>query len=81
MCFYKNDLLSKKKQGKKIQSVDGKTIIKILEQHGFNCIRIKGSHHIMSKEVKKCTVPVHVKHDIKIGTLKDIEKRSEVKLK
>jgi predicted RNA binding protein YcfA (HicA-like mRNA interferase family) len=62
--------------------VDGKTVIKILEQHGFKCLRIKGSHHIMGTgRNKPFPVPVHGKKDLKIGTLKSIERLSGVKLK
>jgi len=61
--------------------MDGKTVIKILEQNGFKCVRINGSHHIMQNGQLSVPVPVHSKHDIKIGTLKNIEKRSGVKLK
>lgn len=62
--------------------MDGRTVIKILAKSGFTCIRINGSHHIMSNGKKKpFPVPVHGKRDLKIGTLKNIEKLSEVKLK
>ena len=62
--------------------MDGKTIVKLLRQHGFECVRINGSHHIMSNgKVKPFPVPVHGKHDIKLGTLINIEKMSGVKLR
>lgn len=62
--------------------MDGKTVIKKLQQRGFNCVRINGSHHIMSNgKTAPFPVPVHGKHDLKIGTLKSIEKMSGVKLR
>lgn len=62
--------------------MDGKPVIKILEKHGFKCVRINGSHHIMSNGIMQpFTVPVHGKRDIPIGTLKSIERQSGVKLK
>jgi len=62
--------------------MDGKTVIKILQSHGFKCIRTKGSHSIMSNgKTVPFPVPVHGKHDLRIGTLKNIEKLSGVKLK
>lgn len=62
--------------------MDGKSVIKILEKHGFKCVRINGSHHIMSNgNAAPFPVPVHGKRDLKIGTLKNIEKLSGVKLK
>jgi len=61
--------------------VNGKQIIRLLEQNGFKVIRISGSHHILSNGQRKVTVPVHGASDMKIGTLKSIEKQSGVKLK
>lgn len=62
--------------------MNGKTIIKILEQHGFQCLRIKGSHHIMGNgKNKPFPIPVHGNKDLKIGTLKNIERLSGVKLR
>jgi len=61
--------------------VNGKQIIRVLEQNGFKVIRVSGSHHILSNGQRKVTVPVHGTSDVKIGTLKSIEKQSGVKLK
>ena len=61
--------------------VGGKQIIRLLEQNGFKVIRISGSHHILSNGQRKVTVPVHGASDVKVGTLKSIEKQSGVKLK
>ncbi len=61
--------------------MDGKSVIKRLEQHGFKCLRVNGSHHIMSNgKTRPFPVPVHGKKDLKIGTLKNIEKLAGVKL-
>lgn len=62
--------------------MDGKTIIKILESYGFKCMRINGSHYIMGNgKCRPFPVPVHGKKDLKMGTLKSIERLSGVKLK
>jgi predicted RNA binding protein YcfA (HicA-like mRNA interferase family) len=59
-----------------------KRVIKILEDHGFRCIRVNGSHSTMSKDLVSVTVPVHKKKpDLKIGTLKSIENGSGIKLR
>lgn len=60
--------------------MNGKQVIKRLEADGFRMLRVSGSHHIMSKDGRKATVPVHGASDLKIGTLKSIEKQSGVKL-
>jgi len=61
--------------------VNGKQVIKALERNGFKVIRASGSHHILSNGQCKVTVPVHGSADVKIGTLKSIEKQAGVKLK
>lgn len=61
--------------------MNGKQVVKVLGQNGFTEIRVSGSHHILGKGGIKVTVPVHGSADLKIGTLKSIEKQSGVKLK
>lgn len=61
--------------------MDGKQVLKILHLHGFKCLRIRGSHHIMSDgKSKPFPVPIHNKKDLKIGTLKSIERSTRIKL-
>ena len=60
--------------------MNGKQVIKILESSGFRILRTKGSHYILSDGVRKVSVPVHGPVDLKIGTLKSIERQSGVKL-
>ncbi len=54
----------------KLPRLTSKKVIKILEERGFELVRVKGSHHIFtnSKNGKIVTVPVHAK-DLPIGTL------------
>ncbi len=59
----------------------GNEILKVLKKNGFKVIRINGSHYIMEKGKIRFPVPVHGKKDVKIGTLKNIERVSGVKLK
>lgn len=60
--------------------MNGKQAIKTLQANGFKVLRINGSHHILGNGSVKVTVPVHGATDMKIGTLKSIEKQSGVKL-
>ena len=62
--------------------VDGKEILKLLKQHDWQLIRIKGSHHHLfhAASNKNVTVPVHNKKDLKIKTVKSIERSTGVKL-
>ena len=60
--------------------MNGKQVIKALEGAGFQVLRVNGSHHILRSSDRKVTVPVHGTRDLKIGTLKSIERQSGVKL-
>ncbi len=57
-----------------------KSIIKILIKEGWIEGRIRGSHHIFTKEGEKNIVVIPIsKNIIPIGTLKNIEKQSGLK--
>ena len=60
--------------------MNAKEILKLLKQNGFYELRQSGSHIIMTNGTNKATVPYHGKTDVKIGTIKSIEKQSGVKL-
>lgn len=62
--------------------MNGKQIIKRLQKEGWVLIKTNGSHYMMQNiELnKKVPIPVHSSKDIKIGTIKSIEKQTGVKL-
>lgn len=60
--------------------MNAKEIIKLLEQAGFYKKSQNGSHVKMTNGEKITIVPNHGKKDIKIGTVKSIEKHTGVKL-
>jgi predicted RNA binding protein YcfA (HicA-like mRNA interferase family) len=62
-----------------IYIVTGRELIKLLRKHGWQLDRITGSHHIMKKQEKTLTVPVHSKRDIPKGTLISILKEAGLK--
>lgn len=57
-------------------ALNAKQVIKLLKKAGYCFVRQSGSHAIYEKEVngKICAVvvPIHVKKDLKSGTLKNI---------
>ncbi len=57
----------------------GKELIKLLKKEGWKLDRINGSHHIMEKEGKIVSVPVH-NQDLPKGTLSSILKKTGVNL-
>jgi predicted RNA binding protein YcfA (HicA-like mRNA interferase family) len=59
-----------------MKSVSGKMLCKIVEKVGWRLNRVKGSHHIYTKENSSVilVIPVHGNRDLPIGTLKAILK-------
>lgn len=60
--------------------MNGKQVIKILQGNGWQIVRVKGSHHLLSNGTKTVPVPVHGTRDIGLSLLKKIEKQTSVKL-
>lgn len=61
--------------------MNGKEIIELLKQNGWQIVRVRGSHHLLSDSMKTVSVPVHGKQDIGLGLLKALERQTGVKLK
>jgi predicted RNA binding protein YcfA (HicA-like mRNA interferase family) len=63
-----------------MKSISGKQLCKIVEANGWQLKRIRGSHHIFTKEDVEAIVviPVHGNRDLPIGTLKSILKDAEL---
>ena len=59
-----------------MKNITGKKLCKILEENGWELVRISGSHHVFAKdgEEAKIVVPVHGNREIKTGLLKAIIK-------
>ena len=56
----------------------GKELVKLLRENGWKLDRISGSHHIMIKDGKSLSIPVH-NTDMKIGTLNKLLKDAGLK--
>ena len=63
-----------------MKSISGKKFAKILERHGWQLLRIQGSHHIYYKpgETKRISVPIHGNKDLKIGLLRNFMKQAKL---
>ena len=59
-----------------MKQISGKDLCRIVEKHGWQCLRINGSHHIYSKpgSIVRLTIPVHANQPLKIGLLKHLLK-------
>ncbi|MBT3368534.1 MAG: addiction module toxin, HicA family [Nitrospina sp.] len=60
--------------------MNGKQVIKLLKDDGWEILRVRGSHFRLGKGDQRTTVPVHGKRDLGSGLLKTIEKQTGVKL-
>jgi len=60
-------------------AIKGNQLIKALRHHGFDVIRIKGSHHFLQHPDGRCTVvPVHRGETIGRGLLAQILRDCEM---
>ena len=65
-----------------MKSYSPKEIIKILEKNGWKLKNIKGDHYIYKKQgMPYETVIPFSRKDVKIGIMKDIERKSGIKFK
>ena len=60
--------------------MNGKDVIRKLKEHGWEDIRVRGSHHLLRKDGVTVPVPVHGSRDIGTGLLKKIAKDTGVPL-
>ncbi|HEY5932454.1 MAG TPA: type II toxin-antitoxin system HicA family toxin [Nitrospira sp.] len=64
----------------KLRILSGRDVCRILEQHGFQIVRQRGSHIVMQRrtDVGTITVPVPDHAEIRIGTLQAIIRQSGI---
>ena len=55
-----------------MKSISGKNFAKVLESHGWQLLRINGSHHIYGKSDNsaRISVPIHENQSLKPGLLR-----------
>ena len=55
-----------------MKSVSGKEFARLLERHGWELKRVKGSHHIFAKSGNpaRISVPIHGNLPLKVGLLR-----------
>lgn len=63
-----------------MKSVSGKRFARVLEQHGWQVLRVQGSHHIYGKagNAARISVPVHGNQPLKIGLLRFLMKQADL---
>jgi predicted RNA binding protein YcfA (HicA-like mRNA interferase family) len=62
----------------KLRVFSGKEICRLLERHGFQEVRRRGSHIVMQKRLAESTItiPVPDHSELRIGTLQSIIRQS-----
>ena len=65
-----------------MKSYSPKEIIKILEKNGWKLKNIKGDHYIYKKQGMPYEIVIPFsRKDVRIGIMKDIERKSGIKFK
>jgi len=64
----------------KLRVLSGQDVCRILEQHGFQVVRQRGSHIVMQRrsDLGAMTVPVPDHPEIRLGTLQSIIRQSGI---
>lgn len=59
-----------------MKAVSGKEFVKLLEQNGWELLRVKGSHHVYGKAgiSVRLSIPIHRNQPLKTGLLKHFMK-------
>jgi predicted RNA binding protein YcfA (HicA-like mRNA interferase family) len=59
-----------------MKSLSGKDLARLVESHGWQLLRIHGSHHIYGKSgnIVRLSIPIHGNKPLKIGLLKHLVK-------
>jgi predicted RNA binding protein YcfA (HicA-like mRNA interferase family) len=57
-----------------MKAISGRELVHVLERHGWNLLRISGSHHIYGRGTNRVVVPVHGNETLKIGLQRDLMK-------
>ncbi|MFZ0819450.1 MAG: type II toxin-antitoxin system HicA family toxin [Candidatus Acidiferrales bacterium] len=59
-----------------MKTISGHELASVLERHGWELLRIHGSHHIYGKKgsIVRLSVPIHGNHPLKIGLFRHLLK-------
>jgi predicted RNA binding protein YcfA (HicA-like mRNA interferase family) len=60
-------------------TVTGKDLVRLLQQQGWRFEHVRGSHHVLRKEGKQVSVPVHAGKDLGKGLVARLLKETGLK--
>jgi predicted RNA binding protein YcfA (HicA-like mRNA interferase family) len=63
-----------------MKSVSGREFARIVERHGWQLLRVSGSHHIYGKtgSTVRLSIPIHGNKALKLGLLRHLMKLAEI---
>jgi len=63
-----------------MKSLSGRDLARLIERHGWTCLRVKGSHHIYGKpgSLVRLSIPVHGNRPLKAGLLRHLVKIAKI---
>ena len=59
-----------------MKALSGKDLARLVESHGWQLLRVHGSHHVYGKpsSIVRLSVPIHGNKPLKVGLLKHLLK-------
>jgi predicted RNA binding protein YcfA (HicA-like mRNA interferase family) len=59
-----------------MKSISGKDLARVVERHGWQLLRVHGSHHIYGEpgSIVRLSIPIHGNQALKTGLLKHLLK-------
>jgi len=63
-----------------MKSVSGREFARLIERHGWQLLRVNGSHHIYGKagSIVRLSIPIHGNKALKTGLLRHLLKAAEI---
>jgi predicted RNA binding protein YcfA (HicA-like mRNA interferase family) len=63
-----------------MKTLSGRDFARLVEQHGWQLLRVSGSHHIYGKQgsIVRLSIPIHGNRPLKKGLLRHLAKLAEI---
>jgi predicted RNA binding protein YcfA (HicA-like mRNA interferase family) len=63
-----------------LKQVSGKALVRAIERRGWTLVRVKGSHHVITKpgHRERMVIPIHGNQPLKIGLLRALMKIADL---
>ena len=60
--------------------MSGRELARLVERHGWQLLRVAGSHHIYGKtgSIVRLSIPIHANRPLKTGLLRHLLKMAEI---